>query len=227
MRTSGGRRPAVADVVDPGAADTRHVVVWDFDSPVMSISSAPVGGGVASLNWVVNVGVTAGYERTDLDEHAADIAHRVGVEGTGASLFTAADVRRIVRRSDGDGQDGTVVVDATVGVTKPTWAAGPDGSHGSRAEGGWVPGTINLVVQLPVALTPAAAVNAVMTVTEAKAQALIEHDVPGTGTASDAVVVCWPPTLPAEVFAGPRSPWGARIARATHAAVTVGLEAHP
>jgi len=51
--------------------------------------------------------------------------------------------------------------------------------------------------------------------------------VPGTGTASDAVVVVWPPSLPAEPFAGPRSTWGARIARAVHAAVHRGLEVHP
>jgi adenosylcobinamide amidohydrolase len=80
---------------------------------------------------------------------------------------------------------------------------------------------------VPVGLSPAAAVNAVGTATEAKAQALFEAGVPGTGTASDAVVVVWSPVLPTEPFAGPRSTWGARIARAVHAAVRHGLEAHP
>ena len=111
-----------------------------------------------------------------------------------------------------------------------------------------------------------------MTITEAKAQALIEAGVPGTGTASDAVVVCWPSAVgddaraarhsdaarrsdaarhsggdargraapggdspretdpgfagEPEAFAGPRSLWGARLARATHAAVVAGLERH-
>ena len=91
----------------------------------------------------------------------------------------------------------------------------------------WHAGTINLVVQVPAALSPAAAVNAVITVTEAKVQALAEAGVPGTGTASDAVVVCWPASVPVEDFAGPRSTWGARIASATHRAVADGLAVHP
>lgn len=214
------RRPAAVEVVEHlRVPDTREVGVWRFGATRAALSSAPVGGGAAALDWLLNIGVTEGYSRTDLDAHAGEVAARLGLDGTGAALLTAADVRRTVHAEDGD-----VVVDATVGVTKPTWAAD---AHGRRAGDQWVPGTINVVVQVPVALGPAAAVNAVMTATEAKVQALVEWGVPGTGTASDAVVVVWPPTLPAEPFAGPRSPWGARIARAVHAAVRQGLEDHP
>ena len=211
--------PVDPDVVDAGAVtDTRHVLAWAFPEPVGAVSSAPVGGGVAAVSWVVNLGVPAGYARTDLGAHAAEVARRLGLGGTGAALFTAVDVRRVVRS-----EDGGVVVDATVGVTRPTWAADADGAHGPP----WAPGTINLVVQVPVGLSPAAAVNATMTATEAKAQALLEAGVPGTGTASDALVVCWSPAVPTEAFGGPRSPWGARIARAVHGAVRQGLEVHP
>lgn len=215
-------RPVRAEVVDPRSDDTRHAVVWSFADPVAAISSAPVGGGSAAVDWVLNIGVTDGYRRTDLDAHAREVAAKLGLTGTGAALLTAADVRRIVRA-----EDGGIVVDATVGVTKPTWAADADGAHGRRDGDAWIPGTINIVVQSPVALSPAAAVNAVMTATEAKTQALIEAGVPGTGTASDAVLACWPPTLPTEDFGGPRSVWGARIARAVHAAMVQGLEVHP
>ena len=216
------RAAAVEVVEDVRVPDTREVLAWRFDEPRAALSSAPVGGGSASVDWALNIGVTEGYARTDLDDHAADVARRLGLVGTGAALFTAADVRRVVHA-----EDGGVAVDATVGVTKPTWAADRDDVHGRREGGAWVPGTINVVVQVPVALGPAAAVNAVMTATEAKVQALLEHGVPGTGTASDAVAVVWPATLPVEPFAGPRSTWGARIARAVHAAVRQGLEEHP
>jgi adenosylcobinamide amidohydrolase len=202
--------------------DTRAVLAWRFPGPRLALSSAPVGGGSAALDWLVNIGVTEGYGRTDLGAHAREVATRLGLTGTGATLLTAADVRQAV-----DAEDGGVVVDATVGVTKPTWAADADDAHAVPGAQGWVPGTINVVVQLPVALSAAAAVNAVITATEAKAQALLEAGIPGTGTASDAVVVLWPPTVPAEAFAGPRSTWGARIARAVHAAVRRGLEVHP
>lgn len=78
---------------------------------------------------------------------------------------------------------------------------------------------------MPVCLSAAALVGAVITVTEAKTQALLEAGVPGTGTASDAVCILCPQQGPAEPFAGPRAPWGARIARAVHSAVRAGLAA--
>ncbi|HSP04620.1 MAG TPA: adenosylcobinamide amidohydrolase [Acidimicrobiales bacterium] len=216
-------RPAPVDVVDlPDGAGARAVCSWVFDAPRAALSSAPVGGGSSAIEWLLNIGVPADYDRTDLDTHAREIAGRLGLQGTGAAMLTAVDVHRTVRAEDGD-----VVVDATVGVTKPTWAADVDGSHGHRIDGRWEPGTINIVVQVPVALSPAAAVNAVITATEAKAQALQEAGVPGTGTASDAVTVVWPPAVPVEAFAGPRSTWGARIGRAVHAAIRDGLERHP
>ncbi|GLW97053.1 adenosylcobinamide amidohydrolase [Microtetraspora sp. NBRC 16547] len=96
------------------------------------------------------------------------------------------------------------------------------------------PGTINIIVAVPVPFTDAALVNAVMTVTEAKTQALIEAGFQCTGTASDAVCVAvrdggvgggqgdGPGDGTGELFGGPRSIWGARIARAVHQAVLAG-----
>ncbi|GLX06131.1 adenosylcobinamide amidohydrolase [Microbispora sp. NBRC 16548] len=84
------------------------------------------------------------------------------------------------------------------------------------------PGTINILVVVPVAFSDPALVNAVMTVTEAKTQALLEAGFPCTGTASDAVCVAVREDGPAEAFGGPRSVWGARIARAVHRAVLDG-----
>src|SRR5690606_25652366 len=79
-------------------------------------------------------------------------------------------------------------------------------------------GTVNIVAILPVAMTDAALVNAVMTMTEAKTQALLEAGYPCTGTASDAVCLAVPDSGPQEVFCGPRSEWGSRLARAVHTA---------
>jgi adenosylcobinamide hydrolase len=91
------------------------------------------------------------------------------------------------------------------------------------------PGTVNIVVAVPVPLTPSALVQTVGTLTEAKAQVLVRAGVPGTGTASDAVVVLCPDAAPQEQvpFAGVRSAWGRRIAHAVHDAVLAGLVAHP
>lgn len=77
-------------------------------------------------------------------------------------------------------------------------------------------------------LSPAAMVNAVATVAEAKAQALFEAGVPGTGTPTDAVAVLCPPDGPAESYGGPRSAIGGPLARAVHSAVAAGLTGpHP
>lgn len=153
-----------------------------------AIASAAVGGGRTAPAWVLNIGVQSDYARTDLDQHATEVAQELDLRGNGIALFTSARLE-FCRRAEVDG----VVVDCTAGIGKPTYAASPD--LGSSE---WEPGTINIVATLPRPLTEAAAVNAVMTLTEAKAQALSELGVPGTGTASDAAVVLWPSAGEAE-----------------------------
>lgn len=193
-------------------------LVWRFDAPQRCIASAPVGGGSGTARWVINAQVDTDYRRTDLDAHIAAIAADCDCAGRGLGLLTAARVGAWQR-----GADEGAVADATVGVSWPIWAAAPP----VPATGATRPGTINIVVQVPVCLSAAALVGAVITVTEAKTQALLEAGVPGTGTASDAVCILCPQQGPAEAFAGPRAPWGARIARAVHSAVRAGLEAKP
>jgi adenosylcobinamide amidohydrolase len=152
------------------------------------------------------------YGRHDLDRHGAELARAGGLSGVGVTMFTAVDVRRCTHACDGD-----VRAWATVGVTDPSWAAAADEPDRYRR-----PGTINIVVFVPVAFTDAALLNALCTATEAKCQALAECGVTGTGTPSDAVSVVCAPGDPAEPFCGPRSVWGARLARAVHAAVRAG-----
>jgi adenosylcobinamide amidohydrolase len=172
-------------------------------------STASAGGGLGTREWVINARVRHDYSRHDHDAYGAGVAAEVGLAGSGVVMLTAADVT-LVRHAD----DGGVAVDATVGLTHPTWAADEDDVDAVPA-----PGTINIVVAVPVRLGDAALLNALCTATEAKTQALLAARVPGTGTASDAVTVICPATGPAEPFAGPRSVWGARLARAVYGAV--------
>lgn len=204
-------------------------LVWRFPTPRRAISSAPVGGGIGERHWIINAQVRSGYARHDLGAHIAELATRTGLAtGPGIGMLTAADVTGAVAEHDG----GATVV-ATVGVRVPTWAAAPDGGTDpaitvdEARSGARRPGTINIVVDLPVALGDAALVNLVATVTEAKTQALLDAGIAGTGTATDAVcIVCDPTTTGSvEPFGGPRSRWGARAARATYAAVRTGVDA--
>jgi adenosylcobinamide amidohydrolase len=188
--------------------DGRPYLFWRLERPWRSLSTASLGGGWGERHWVLNAQVALDYERTDPDVHAAEIAASVGAVGDGVGMLTAAEL------TPGLAEDGGVRAWATVGVTTPTWAADADG-----AANAWAPGTINVVVAVPAALADAALVNLTTTATEAKAQALAEARVPGTGTASDAVCVLCRPDGPPETFGGPRSTWGARVARAVHGAV--------
>ncbi|MFI7131239.1 adenosylcobinamide amidohydrolase [Nonomuraea sp. NPDC050153] len=190
-------------------------LLWEFGPGWRMISSALLGGGIGAREWVLNAQVVAGYSRMDPVDHLLSL----GPEGDGVGMLTAASVDRCVRASDGG-----VEAYATVGLRVPTWAAAPEGTADPELAPLRV-GTVNIVTVLPVAMTDAALVNAVMTVTEAKSQALIEAGFPCTGTASDAVCVAAPADGPAELFGGPRSEWGARAARAVHAAVRQGAEA--
>lgn len=192
--------------------------MWTYDRPRPALSSAAIGGGWNRLEWIVNAQVPAEYDRRDLADHGAEIAAELGLRGRGTVLLTAVDVSR-----SEFAHDGGVAVAASVGVTMPTWPAAPDASGDDTYPESSRPGTINLVAHLHQRLTDAALVNAVMTITEAKAQALIEAGIPGTGTASDAVCVVAGDDGTAHAFAGPRSPVGAALARATHAAVSAGL----
>lgn len=187
------------------------VLVWRHAESVRALSSASVGGGLRQIDWVVNIEVDKAYGRTDLDAHVAEIATDQGLAGSGAGLLTAA---RVARRTSA--AEAGVEVTATVGLSIPIWAAAP------TAPPATAPGTINIVVDMPVRCADATLVNLVMTVTEAKTQALFDAGIDGTGTASDAVVVTCPLGGPEVRFGGPRSEWGQRVARATHQAVLQG-----
>jgi adenosylcobinamide amidohydrolase len=219
-------RPALLHREEDGA--TWPFLVWRFDQAQRMISSAPVGGGIGERDWILNAQVRSGYDRYDLGAHIDELATLATLApGSGVGMLTAADVTGAVPADDGD-----ALVLASVGVRVPTWAAAPAEATdpvitAARARLGAGPvGTINIVVSLPVAMSDAALVNLVATATEAKTQALLDAGIAGTGTATDAVCVACPRAdgQPLEPFGGPRSSWGARVARATHASVLAGID---
>jgi adenosylcobinamide amidohydrolase len=186
------------------------------------ISSGVTGGGIGPREWVLNAQVPAGYSRLDPAVHLAELAAGLGLEGEGVGLLTAARVADAVQR-----EDEGVRAAATVGLRVPVWAVVPSGTADGELAPAWRSGTINIIVSVPVPLSDAAYVNAVMTATEAKAQAVLEAGFRATGTASDAICVAAPEAGEPEDFAGPRSLWGARIARAVHSAVHTGAVHYP
>jgi adenosylcobinamide amidohydrolase len=199
------------------------VAVWRPGQGYRMISSAVVGGGIGPREWVLNAQVPGAYSRTDPAAHVAEVAAGLGLSGPGIGMLTAAPVSEVVER-EAEG----VHVAATVGLRVPTWAAAPPGETDpgllpvSGRDPVVRPGTINVIVSVPVPLTDPAYVNAVVTATEAKTQAILDAGFPGTGTATDAICIAAPTGGVPRDFAGPRSLCGASIARAVHAAVHAG-----
>lgn len=191
------------------------VLVWRWPAPVRAIASSPHGGGIGVRRWALNAQVSPAYSRRDPDHHLAKLAVSLGLAGRGVGMLTAADVRGHLY-----GSDGGVEAVATVGLGQPVMAAAPEAEGPARPVS--LVGTINLVAWVPQRLSDAALVNAVGTATEAKVQALWEAGVAGTGTATDALCILCPESGQTADFGGPRSRWGARLARAVHAAVAAG-----
>jgi len=198
---------SIKEVLDE-RGDRRPVLSWKMPPGSRAVSTAVVGGGIGPCDWVVNIEVHNEYHR-DPVEHVAQVVSELGLRGRGSGLLTAASVRRHVTA-----EDHGVLCAATVGLSHPVFAAAPGGTPPTV-------GTINTICWVPAPLDDAALVNMVVTATEAKAQALAEAGTPGTGTPSDAIVICCP-SGGGEQYGGPRSSWGAKLARAVHAATLEG-----
>ncbi len=187
------------------------VMVWRCREPWLSVSSGPHGGGIGHRRWVLNATVEAGYDREDPDRHVSELASLLGLSGQGTGLLTAVDVRHVVTAVDED-----VQVSVTTGVGRPVWAA-----DRAEAEDSYVPGTINVVCWLPWRLSESTLVRGVTVVAEAKAAALLDAGIAGTGTCTDAMVLCCRPDGPA--LPDPRWPWTDALRRAVQGAVVAGL----
>ena len=210
--------PAVRLLTRTEGGRTWPVLVWAPGPGWRAVSSGIVGGGLGPRAWWLDAQVDKEYFHPDPVAHAGEIAAGLGlVPDAGIVMLTAADVSRWTQADD----EG-VAVAATVGLGLPVLAAVPPEVAAREADE--PVGTINLLVVVPVPLSDAALVNAVVTATEAKAQALAQAGLRATGTSSDAVCVACPVAGAGEPepYGGPRSLWGARAARAVHAAVTAG-----
>ncbi|GAA1879804.1 adenosylcobinamide amidohydrolase [Asanoa iriomotensis] len=190
------------------------LLLWRLPTPMRGISSGPLGGGIGDREWVINATVPMSYARNDPHTHLRELASELTLTGPGVGLLTGVDVTERVAATD-----GAVEVWATVGLGKPILAAATPASEIPRQP---TPGTINIVAFLPVRHSDAALVNAVATITEAKAQALWEIGLAATGTATDAVTVLCPREGPEEPYGGPLSRWGSHAARAAHRAIKEG-----
>jgi len=196
------------------------------ETPLTVLSSAVVGGGYGSTREILNVHVDDKYDGERPDEDLAAVADELGVDGPFVGLMTAAYTQfaRCATETLGALTVAAVVSvglsnTSSAGVTPPIGAEAAD----APAPG---PGTINVILLVDGALTPAAMVNAVITATEAKTMTLAAWDVKtpegdeASGTSTDTVVVACTGRGEALSYAGPATQVGWIAARAVRAAMT-------
>ena len=181
------------------------------------LSSAVLGGGYHETHDIINVHVHEDYDGARPEDDLAAFASRCGAGDDVVGLMTAAETQfAALEVACRDGLTVAAVVSmglsnvASAGVTPP---APPP------------PGTINAIILVDGQLTPAAMVNAVITVTEAKALALTEWDVrtadgdPAAGTSTDSVVVACTGAGEELRYAGTATTVGWLIARTVRDAI--------
>lgn len=206
------------------------------------VSSAVVGGGFCRVRDIVNMHVDDMPPGTSPEDELAAYAARLGVGEPFVGVMTAAKTQ-YARVAAASRQGMTVAAVVSVGLSNTTSAgvsdpvvAEPGAPEPGTVEPGTVepgavdpgvidPGTINIILLVDGRLTPAALVNAVITVTEAKTMVLGEWQVrtaqgqPASGTSTDSVVVAATGRGPALSYAGPATTVGWLAARTTRQAI--------
>jgi adenosylcobinamide amidohydrolase len=182
------------------------------------LSSAVAGADLAETRHIINVGVSRDYDGRSPADDLQAAARALGIAEPFVGLMTAARLERAQVVAEGSGGLSVLAV-VTVGLSRPV-AAGVTEAFQSAG-----PGTINIILVVDGSLARAAAVNAIITATEAKTLALVEcglraaHGGPAGGTATDAVALAWTRRGAAIEYAGPVAPAGALVARAVRRAV--------
>jgi len=208
--------------IDGIQVEVSPAAVWvQGRSPFRILSSALVGGELDASRHILNMHVENGYRAKAPAADLVTFARRLGIAGPFVGLMTAARTHEAAVVTERlDGVAVTAVV--TLGLGSPV-------ATGQSPVAPWRPSTINTIVLVDGVLERAAAVNAVITATEAKAAALAEariltaEGLPATGTATDAVVVAWTGRGPTLAYLGPASPGGWLIGRVVRRAVREGL----
>ena len=177
-------------------------LVIDLGGQRRVLSSAPQGGGLTLVSYILNHQVGADLSATvgaskrfpDPTRFLRKTAFQLGIRARTVGLMTAVPMTQLVTaRAVWEGL--WMECFATVGVTNAVRAGEWPPQHADCARSG-KPGTINLILITNGCLSHAALVGVVQVATEAKTGVLRDHKVrscqggkAATGTGTDAVVI--------------------------------------
>ena len=199
-----------------------EAVVVRADEPLTTASSAVVGGGLGRASAIVNLHVPKNFRGEHADRVLEAFVARRSIPAPWVGLLTGAWTEKAeIATETIDGITAVAIV--TVGLSNPA-------SAGRTAVAAWLPSTINTILVVDAVATPAALVNLVMTVTEAKVMVMAEAGVrtldgdPASGTSTDAIVIAATGRGRRCEFGGPVSDLGWAAARAARAALSKGVD---
>ena len=204
-----------------------------FSRPRTVLSSAVLNGGRVAADHILNLRVAknrsgAGGPFEPSAVTLKKYCRQMGWTGLTVGMMTAADTDsfRQVHRTE---QGVTVTALVTAGISNAR-RAGDRAECRDMAAAAPAAGTINIIVLTNARLTPAALVEAVLTITEAKAAALQDLGITSplsgktaTGTGTDAVAVAGG-TGPTEIqYCGKHMLFGEMLAATVIDAVAASL----
>jgi adenosylcobinamide hydrolase len=210
-----------------------HIHV-QFDTPYYVISSAVLNGGFTEARHILNLkvakqpeGLNSAFKSPGVE--LSSYCEKRGWQGITAGMMTAAsmDSFRVVRSVQ---QGVDVIVLVTSGLSNAR-RAGDYAEHRKIMGAVSDPGTINIICLTSAGMVPAAMIEAVMTVTEAKAAALQNLDIkspisnqPATGTGTDSIAIAADPKAEKMQYCGKHVLFGEILARLVIEALTSSIK---
>ncbi|GIM47387.1 hypothetical protein DNHGIG_29360 [Collibacillus ludicampi] len=202
--------------------DNRFII--HSSRPLHTISSAVYGGGIRrDARFIMNMTVDKHYCSDDPCSDLREAIKRSGLSDTmeGIGLLTAVDVKKVQNAYETVGN--ACVMAAVTAGTSNALRAGMNINASNM-------GTVNIIVFVSGSMPDSAMVNAMITVTEAKATIFQEYNIlctssglVATGTTTDAVVIAACGEGPYFPYAGPGTDVGMAIARAVRRALAAAI----
>ncbi len=198
------------------------------------LSSAVLNGGLIRARHIVNMKVpkNPSGEKTKFDSPDVSLtaySQHLQLTGTVVGLMTAASMtsfRQVTRTEQGVAVTALV----TAGISNAK-RAGEPAEWRTVNDNAPNTGTINIIILTNAGLTPAAMVEAVITVTEAKTVALVNLGIadpagrkPATGTGTDAIAVAGGLGPPEIRYCGKHVLFGEMLGTTTIQALTQSLK---
>lgn len=204
--------------IEMGEYLERPVAIVHLPFRCKVLSSTLMGGGFTETDTIFILEVKMGYDHPRPMEDLESVCRKYGLPQDSVGFMTAADVKRVitVKRDQLNGKRAIAVV--TAGTTNAVYA----GERLPQEIIDLLPehkaGTINIIALLDSPIEDCGMAGAIITMTEAKTAALMDMNVKGTGTTSDAVAVACP-LGPGDKYCGPATDAGMLMARTVREAV--------